>query len=120
MAPRSLPDLPGRLSPRKENQMPRSTPTRVVLLAVLILVLAAGSASAGQSPAFPTVKSISSYWSLLVCTILGGEKCSVTSVQSRTDVGCGLDPHGGACTPPATTSSDTGLGLDPHGGDGPK
>lgn len=101
--------------------MPRSTRTRVVSSVVLTLVLAAGSASAGPAPSVPAVKSISSYWSLLVCTILGGEKCSaLTSVQSTTDIGCGLDPYGGACTPPATTSSDTGFGLDPHGGDGPK
>ncbi len=100
--------------------MPRSTRTRVVMSAVLILFLAAGSASAGPLPSVPAVKSISSYWSLLVCTLFGGEECSLTSTQSRTDVGCGLDPHGGSCTPPTTTSSDTGLGLDPHGGDGPK
>lgn len=90
--------------------MPRRIRTRLALSLLILSLSASVSAAAPETPA--AAEHLSSFWSLLSCTFFGGEACF--AIRSDSDIGCGIDPHGGACAPTVRTG-DIGCGIDPHG-----
>lgn len=87
---------------------------RLCLVALALLAfLSAGSLSA--SPAKKPVASpqyISSFWSILACSVFGQKTCVLVSRYDFSDIGCN-DPHGVCQVKP---TSDIGCNIDPHGG----
>jgi hypothetical protein len=94
--------------------MSRRTVRLCLVALVLVSFLSAGGLSA--SPAKKSVapsQYISSFWSLLACSVFGEETCALVSTYDFSDIGCHIDPHGVCQVEPA---SDIGCNIDPHGG----